>query len=147
MIPKPRAIHTALINFLLNEWWIGCSLLIEDSHIHTHIHTSFIVTDPMFMHKLSCHACWRQWEYHRKRISAGDSHSPSAQVALGVAPADGQTSEMTPPLSEPVSLLQAIQAGILQLHAVSEQSDFAVPWGPCWKRKSMEESNAVGLLP
>lgn len=55
------------------------------------------------------------------------SHSHSVQVALGVAPADGQASEMTPPLSELVSLLPVIQAGILHLLAVSEQSDFAVP--------------------
>ncbi|KAK2894534.1 hypothetical protein Q8A67_011763 [Cirrhinus molitorella] len=63
-----------------------------------------------------------------------DSHSNNqshaakrVQVALGVAPADGQASEMTPPLSELVSLLLAIQAGILHLLAVFEQSDFAVP--------------------
>ncbi len=61
------------------------------------------------------------------------SRSHSVQVALGVAPADGQSSEMTPPLSELVSLSPAIQAGILHLLAVSEQSDFAVPRGLCWR--------------
>lgn len=84
-------------------------------------------------------------EYLRKWISAVDSCSQSVQVALGVAPADGQASEMTPPLSELVSLLPAIQAGILQLLSVSEQSDFAVP-RPLLETKSMDESNAVGLL-
>lgn len=85
-------------------------------------------------------------EYLGKWISAVDSCSQSVQVALGVAPADGQASEMTPPLSKLVSLLPAIQAGILQLLSVSEQSDFASALRPLLETKSMDESNAAGLL-
>lgn len=80
----------------------------------------------------------------RKRGLFSNSHS--VHVALGVAAAEGQASEMTPSLSEPVSLSPTIRAGVLRLLALSKQLQAAAPGGS-FRRGREWKSDALGPRP